>query len=231
MAISDLHHDARFALAYRTREPGPEAPRALLVLLHGVGGSETQLSALADAAPADTLVVLARAPHVLGPGQYAWFPVQFTPAGPRIDAVAAEASRQRLVHFIGQLQVAHQIDPMRTVVAGFSQGGILSASVGLSAPERVAGFGLLAGRILPELEPHIAPREALHSLRAFVAHGVHDDKLPVDWAHRAAAWLDALGVTRDAREYDAGHGLTPQMQADFLAWQAATVAGELPDID
>ncbi len=57
----------------------------------------------------------------------------------------------------------------RTVVAGFSQGGIMSASVALTRPEAVGGFGILAGRILPELEPAIADPAALRHLRAFIA--------------------------------------------------------------
>lgn len=62
-------------------------------------------------------------------------------------------SRLALIRFVKQMQATFGIAPQHTVIAGFSQGGILSFSVALSAPERVAGFGVLSGRILPELEP------------------------------------------------------------------------------
>jgi phospholipase/carboxylesterase len=213
-----LHSSPDFALPFRVLQPQPAAPSALLVLLHGVGGSETNLADLASGLP-QTLVVLARGPLTLGPGQFAWFRVAFTAAGPRIDEGEAEHSRQTVIQFITQLQQAHGIAPQRSVVAGFSQGGILSASVGLSAPERVAGFGLLSGRILPELAPHIASPAQRTGLQAFVGHGEQDSKLPITWAERSGQWLAQLGVPHQTRRYPGlDHAINPAMQADFLAW-------------
>lgn len=206
------------ALAFRTLQPAPVTPTSLLVLLHGVGGNETNLVALGADAADDTLVVLPRGPIMLGPEQLGWFRVAFTQDGPSINASEADASRRQLIDFIEQLQATHGIASERTTVAGFSQGGILSASVALSAPERVRGFAILAGRILPELEPQLADRARLAALRGYIAHGLHDDKLPVSWATRAESWLQALGVPHTTRLYPAGHALTPDMQRDFLAW-------------
>lgn len=218
--LSPLIADAGHALAFRLREPAPVAPTSLLVLLHGVGGNETNLANLAAGVAADTLVVLARGPLQLGAGQFAWFRVAFTAAGPQIVADEAEASRQVLIRFIGQMQAAHGIAPQRSVVAGFSQGGILSASVALSAPESVGGFAVLSGRILPELEPHIAARERLASLHGLILHGRDDSKLPVTWAERADRWLDDLGVAHATSLYPGDHGLSAAMVEDFHAWLA-----------
>ena len=100
-------------------------------------------------------------------------------------------------------------------------GEILHVTADLSRPgepERVAGFGILAGRILPELEPQVASPSRLAGLRGYVAHGHLDEKLPVDWAHRASAGLSRWGVPHALHLYPAGHALTPAMQADFIAW-------------
>lgn len=120
--------------------------------------------------------------------------VSFGPQGPRPDLAAAQQSRQRLAGFITELQAKYAAPAAKTVIAGFSQGGIMSASIGLIQPELVAGFGILSGRILPETEPQLASRTALASIHAFIGHGRHDTKLTVDWAHRADAWLTELGV-------------------------------------
>jgi phospholipase/carboxylesterase len=104
------------------------------------------------------------------------------------------------------------------VIAGFSQGGILSASVALTMPEIVAGFGLLSGRILPELAPYIADKTRLAQLSAFVAHGDSDATLPVVWAQRSDQWLKDLGVHNSSHRYPIGHGISAAMQADFLNW-------------
>jgi phospholipase/carboxylesterase len=166
------------------------------------------------------LVVLPRGPIALGPEAFGWFRVAFTGNGPQIVASEADASRRTLIDFIAQLQRVHGVDAAHTVVAGFSQGGILSASVALTAPERVAAFAVLAGRILPELEPQLADAQRLSALRGYIAHGTYDDKLPVSWAQRASDWLDRLGVEHLTKLYPGGHELGPAMRADFLAWLA-----------
>lgn len=197
--LSPLRIDPLSGLGFRMLEPAPAHQRSLLVLLHGVGGNETNLAELAAMLPTDSLVLLARGPLTFGPEQYAWFRVNFTPAGPLIVAAEAEECRKALVQFIDSQQQLHGISPVHTVVGGFSQGGILSASVGLTAPERVTGFAVLSGRILPELEPIIAKRDCLARLQALIAHGIDDDKLPVNWAQRAHQWLDKLGVLHEMK--------------------------------
>lgn len=211
-----LHTD--HSLAFRVAGTAPSKPRKLLLLAHGVGGNETNLASLADGTSDDTLVILPRGPLTLGADQYGWFQVAFGPHGPRPDLAAAEQSRRRLAAFITELQAEFGVPPSRTVVAGFSQGGIMSASVGLTRPELIAGFGVLAGRVLPELEPQLAEREALSRIQAFIGHGRDDTKLTIDWAHRADAWLTRLGIPHETRLYPGDHGIPHAMQDDFLAW-------------
>jgi phospholipase/carboxylesterase len=216
VAVSSL--DTAGTLRFRTAGAIPNSPRRLLLLSHGVGSNETNLAALAEQAADDTLVVLPRAPLELGTGQYAWFQVSFGPQGPQPDLKAAEQSRQQLAAFIVELQDRYAISPTNTVVAGFSQGSIISASVGLTCPQLVRGFGVLSGRILPEIEPFLATRTELARIEAFVGHGRNDSKLSVDWAHRADAWLSELGIPHQTRLYPGDHAIPPDMQHDFFAW-------------
>jgi phospholipase/carboxylesterase len=199
-------------------QPTPAQPRALVVLLHGVGGRETDLAELAAGMAPGVLVVLVRSRLELGPQQFGWFRVAFTAEGPKIAENEAEASRHALIRLLDHLQSQHSIEARRTVLAGFSQGGILSASVALTAPERVGGFAILSGRILPELEPRVAGREWLAHLRGFIGHGEQDRTLPLAWAQRADSLLDDLGIPHVTRVYPAGHTLNPEMRADVLAW-------------
>jgi phospholipase/carboxylesterase len=216
---------AQFDLTFVAKPAQSTKPKSLVVLLHGVGGSETHLVDFADALGPDILAIMPRGPLTLGAGQYAWFRVNFTSTGPVINAMEAEQSRQTLLKFVQQLQSAYGIAPEKTVIAGFSQGGILSASVGLSAPALVAGFGILSGRILPELAPHIADKTHLKQLRAFIGHGQFDNKLPVEWAQRAEQLLTDLGVAHTARRYPMGHEISVAIHADFVDWTHSTTAG------
>jgi phospholipase/carboxylesterase len=222
-SLSELQSDSATKLGYRQRLPAPEKPTKLLLVLHGFGADETNFNLLnlADGIDPDTLVVLARGPLQLGGSQFAWFQVRFTANGPQISPQEAEHSRTLLIALLQQLQQQHGIAPERTVIAGFSQGGIMSASVALSSPESVKGFGLLSGRILPELEPVIAEKERLARLTAFVSHGAQDNTLPVHWAQRSDALLTHLGVPHSLKLYTMDHGISAEMQADFVEWLAA----------
>ena len=216
--LSDLQTSADSNLSFRIRQPLPLNPTRCVILLHGVGGNETNLLDLAATMDANTLLLFPRGPIPLGPQQFGWFRVSFTPEGPRIVAEEAEQSRKILIDFVQQVQARYGIAAHNTVMAGFSQGGILSASVALSAPEQVAGFGLLSGRILPELAPHIASQERLKNLSAFVGHGEFDTKLPVMWAQRSDQWLKELGIAHVSHRYPMDHGISQAMKADFLDW-------------
>lgn len=205
------------SLTYRLR-PAVGAPAGLVLLLHGVGANETSLAGLADFLPADLCVALVRSPFPLGHDAYCAFPVHFTTSGPVIDAAAAETSRQKLADFTRELQAKTAISPNRTLVAGFSQGGIMAASLALTAPADVRGFAVLSGRILPEIADLIAPPTALARLDGLIVHGERDDKLPIAWAEKATALLGERGVRHTVRRYPAGHELTQSMAEDFRAW-------------
>ncbi|MDC7700729.1 alpha/beta hydrolase [Vogesella indigofera] len=219
---SALRQDAASGLLYRVLQADTAtAPQLLLLLLHGVGGNEGQLTALGQQLDARVRVVLVQAPLAFGPGQFGWFQVSFGAQGPAINPAQAEASRQQLQRLVTSLQADSGLGAAQTVVAGFSQGGIMSAGLALTSPQLVGGFGLLSGRILPEIAPLLAAPQDLATLAGFISHGEFDDKLPLAWAEKAERWLNELGVPHQLQRYPAGHQLTAAMVQDFCHWLAA----------
>jgi phospholipase/carboxylesterase len=212
--ISGLIHRVRPAQQGTSKAP-------CLLLLHGVGSNEAGFIAMARQLDPRLVVILVRGPIVLAPGRFAFFQVSFTPSGPAINAAQAERARTTLIDFIDQLPAAYDVDPRKIWIAGFSQGGIMSASVGLTAPGSVAGFAVLSGRILPEILPLVTPGAALASQQAFVSHGVQDETLGIHFAHHAREVLTKLGVPLAYHEYNAGHALDGSMVADFQRWLGA----------
>lgn len=220
--LNETHIEPLTGLTYRVR-PGQagQCKSPCLVLLHGVGSNEAGFIDLARQIDPRITVVLARGPLVLSQSQFAWFQVNFTASGPAINPVQAEQARTKLIDFIGQLRTIVGADPKRTWIAGFSQGGIMSASVALTAPSKVTGFGILSGRILPEVLPLVKQDPLLQTLAVFVSHGVQDAVLGIHFAHHAKTVLDGLGLPLSYHEYEGGHRLSNTMAGDFLEWLGA----------
>jgi len=199
--------------------PATGPARGLLILLHGVGANERSLSALADEQDKDIAVVLPRGPVTLGDDAFGWYPVSFGANGPVLDAAQAEASRKILVEFVAQQQKRLGVSAAQTIVAGFSQGGIMSASIALTAPACVRAFGILSGRILGEIDAMIPANLASYPIEGLVMHGRADTMLPFTLAEASARRLDALGIRHSFLGYDGvGHGMSEAMRADFRTW-------------
>lgn len=70
ITLSDLEVEPQSGLLFRKRSQ-PGEPRARLLLLHGVGGNESNLAALGRYLPSNLEVLLLRAPQQVGPQGYA----------------------------------------------------------------------------------------------------------------------------------------------------------------
>ncbi len=223
--LNDTMVEPISGLTYRIRPGVSEQAKApCLILLHGVGANEVGFIELARQMDPRLTVVLARGPLEFGHMQFGWFQVHFTQNGPAINPEQAEQARQKLLTFVDHLPGLHAIDAARIWMAGFSQGGIMSASVGLTAPEKVTGFGILSGRILPEVLPQVHPGAALSKVRAFVSHGVQDDKLGIHFARHAKQVLTDYKVPLQYHEYQANHTLNMAMVDDFKQWLAPQIS-------
>jgi phospholipase/carboxylesterase len=199
---------------------GPE-PAPAIILLHGVGGSETSMMGLARALDPRFLRLVLRAPLTLGPQSYGWFHVDFTASGPRHNAAEAEASRRTLAEWLPGAVREHGGDPRRVHLLGFSQGAIMATSVLLTRPDLVAGAVAWSGRILPEAVPGEAAAQLLGQREALVIHGQFDQTLPVHHGRASRQRLADLGVGNvEYRELAMGHEVTEEALALTTAWLA-----------
>lgn len=208
------------SLVHLIRRPAVPADRAppLLLLLHGVGSHEADLMSLGSYLDGRFFIVSARAPHTLAPGMYAWFEVQLDPQAPVINPAQAESSREMIVRFIDEVVETYGLDPRRVYLIGFSQGAIMSLSVLLTCPEKVAGVVAMSGRILPEVLPKTAPAEAMRGIPVLVVHGTMDPILPIHHGRAIRDRLSGLPVALTYREYPMGHQVTEETLAEIRTW-------------
>ncbi|HEY4277268.1 MAG TPA: phospholipase [Conexibacter sp.] len=211
------------ALVYRER-PAAGDPEGLLVLHHGRGSDENDLIGLADVFDPDRRlhVVTPRAPLTLpGAPGYHWYVV------PRVgypDPDTFRVGRTALAAFHDELWERTGVAPEKTVLGGFSQGSVMSYTMGLSG-DRPAPAGILAfAGFIPTVDdwqPDIASRAV--STRVFIAHGRRDPVMMVDFARQARALLEAGGVDVDYHESDAGHHIDPDHVPAAVEWLGQTL--------
>jgi phospholipase/carboxylesterase len=206
-------------LHYLVKHPKTESSETpLLILLHGVGSNEKDLFSFASQIPDNFLVISARAPFELGDGRYAWYEVDFSSGKPVVNNDKAEQSRKTIIQFIAQLKEKYQFDSKQIYLCGFSQGAIMSYSVGLTRPDLIKGIAVMSGRVLEEIKPLVKTNEQLKQLKVFVSHGTSDAVLGIHYARESVSYLKELGIVPKYKEYPEGHTISQEMLKDFLTW-------------
>jgi phospholipase/carboxylesterase len=207
------------SLQYLVRQPKIKTEKTpLIILLHGVGSNEEDLFSLADHLPDNFLVVSARGPYTISPGSYAWYQVDFTTGKPVYNIEQEENSRIAIFTFIDELKKQLTFDQHQVYVCGFSQGAIMSYSVGLTRPDLVKGIAVMSGRLLEEVKPLIASKDKLKPLRVYISHGTLDNTLSIQYARTAVAFLKEQNINAAYKEYPEGHGINDEMLFDLVNW-------------
>jgi phospholipase/carboxylesterase len=208
-------------LTYLER-PAAAEPEGLLVLLHGRGADEYDLHPLLDFLDPERrlLGLTPRGPLRLPPGGAHWYAVReigypdpetfsatLALAGSWLDAVAEDTG----------------IPPARTVLGGFSQGAVMTYSLGLAAGRsRPAALVALSGFV------PTAPGFELDLTRPLppvaIGHGDLDPVISVEWGRQARDLLEAAGAEPLYREAQRlGHSIDPSFLRELRPWIATAL--------
>lgn len=188
----------------------------LLVMLHGYGSNEKDLLGLAHSLDARLRVVSVRAPLVLGPEMFGWFPIDFTPGGITVDREAARQVADKFAAFLQKLIETLQPTGDKVFLMGFSQGSVMSYLTAFRAPALLHGVLALSGQ-LPDTRPEAeAMPTGLADVPFLVQHGLFDEVLPIDRGRQADAWLRDRIADYTYREYPMAHQID-QASLEFMA--------------
>lgn len=215
-----MQHIEFFSLPCNIRLSNLEKPQILLFLLHGSFSDESSMLKWSEFIDPRITIVMPRAlfPVEKTSNKMMWFKASFIDSQPVIDSTQAEISRVTLIAYIEEVQRHLGMDVANTFIAGFSQGGVLSASVALTSPQLVRGFSILSGRILPDVVPLIAPIDKLAHLSALVCHGKSDELLSVNWAEKSQEILLSLRITTKVILGQYKHELNQNSLLNFNQW-------------
>lgn len=205
------------ALKYLIKEPSFKSEKKkAIILLHGVGSNEDDLFSLADQLPKDYYIIAPRGRFTLSEGNYAWYQVDFSSGKPVYNKEQELQSRATILLFIEQIKEKYNFDEI--YLGGFSQGAIMSCSVGLLHPEKIKGVICLSGRILQEIRNDVKNKNELTKLKIFLAHGTQDGTLPIAFARDAKIYLEQHQTKLSYHEFEMGHQISSEVIRELNKW-------------
>jgi phospholipase/carboxylesterase len=213
--IGDHGNNRPVSLVVRVR-PAAGAPEGALVLLHGRGADEFDLFPLLDALDPERRLVGAtpRGPHSQPPGGAHWYALGGigTPE-PTTFFASYEAAAAWLDAFLAE----HGIGFDRLVLGGFSQGGVMTYSLGLGAGRPRPAALIALSSFIPtvegfelDLSPPLPP--------VAIGHGTLDNVIGVEWGRRARALLEQAGAEVLYSETPMFHQIDPQFIREIADW-------------
>ncbi|HEY0202474.1 MAG TPA: esterase [Burkholderiaceae bacterium] len=169
----------------------PATPTQLVLLFHGVGSVPQSMLGVGRqiaAARPTALVLSVASPDAsdIAPGGLQWFSVRGVTEDnrqPRVDAAMPQ-----FVDTVRGLQRQCGLDAAHTVIAGFSQGGIMALESAKLAEPPAARLAALAGRFAT------LPQQRLRVNAVHLLHGQSDPVMPYALAQSAYARLQQLGT-------------------------------------
>ncbi len=214
-------------LLHTVYEPRGDGPHPTILALHGWGANAMDLLGLAPYLGNGDFLVLCPQGRVevpLGPMVgYGWFPLTM---GGTADPDELQRGVDDARQFLDAAEQRYPIDRKRTVVLGFSQGGVVAYALALSDPQRFAGLIALSSW-LPEQLANSLPDAYREQLATLVHHGTNDDLIQVGRARESVERLRALRVPVAYREFDMGHEISAESIADLAGWLQDKIASPI----
>jgi phospholipase/carboxylesterase len=192
------------------------SPAGAIVLTHGRGADADDLQPLVDLLDPEgrLLGVFPRGPLVLPPGGRHWYIVREVGFP---DADTFLPTFDELAGHLDSLLAEREIPWARTVLAGFSQGAVMSYALGLGAGRPRPAAILAFSGFIPTVEGFDLALDEPDGLPVSIAHGSLDPVISVEFGRAAREQLTAAGFDVRYREDPVEHTIAPGALAQARA--------------
>ncbi|HZF23491.1 MAG TPA: dienelactone hydrolase family protein, partial [Burkholderiales bacterium] len=147
----------------------------------------------------------------------AWYDIAYQELAFKEDERGLRDS-QKLIEDLIARENKRGIPSSRIVLAGFSQGGVITLQAGLRQPKRLAGLMALSAYLPMSPMVEVERNAASNSVPIFMGHGIADDIVPLALAKMSRDTLIKLGYEVEWHQYQMPHSVCPEELADIGAW-------------
>jgi len=141
-----------------------------------------------------------------------WYDIRSLDLLEDVDAAGIRISCYRIFDLI-QSQIQAGMAPEHILLAGFSQGGVVALHTALSFEYRLAGVMALS-TYFPLPQQFFQHK----GLPIFMAHGHHDEIIPLAIAKQSRDSLIQKNYSVEWQTYTMGHSVCPKEIADISTW-------------
>ncbi|WML42381.1 esterase [Neobacillus sp. OS1-2] len=203
-------------MIYELRRPeqlDPEKRYPALFLMHGIGSNEQNMLQMVKGLE-DKFFIFSIRGHLPQPPGYAYFTIQ---GYGKPHREVFDEGISRLTSFIDYALEKYPVDASRLFLLGFSQGAILSMTLGLTLGDRIKGIVALSGYI-PAFVKEEYTIKPVEDLSLFISHGEMDQVLPFEWGVANHEYFRGLGAEVTFNTYQEGHTVSLKNHQDFINW-------------
>ncbi len=147
-----------------------------------------------------------------------WYDIKSMDMDKRADENDVRESAKQVEELIEQERAKHQLDMNQVVLAGFSQGGVVTLHL---APRLTSSLAGIMGLSTYMCSPHKLIDESTAAnvnTPVFMGHGLHDDVVPMAAGEQARKALQEAGYTVDWNSYPMQHNVCAPQLLDISRW-------------
>ncbi|TMV50917.1 esterase [Paenibacillus mesophilus] len=204
------------AYAYDIRFPAtihPDRTYPTVFTLHGKGSNEQNMAGLVEPLADEFITISIRGNLPLGAG-YQYY--ELRSLGNPIRETFDLAVRQ-LEAFIRYATEKYPVDADRRYMLGFSQGAILSMTLGLTMGDQLKGIVALNGYV-PDFVKAEYPLRSTEDVSVFISHGEYDRVFPIRIGQETAAYFRNRTERLTFKTYPTDHGVSEENRQNYTNW-------------
>ena len=213
------------ALPYVEVNPKSQA-RATVIWLHGLGDSGNGFAPIVpDLKLPSELGIRFVFPHAPmrpvtinnGMTMRAWYDITSLDFNNRADSQGVKESSDLVADLIKK-EISQGIPANKIVLAGFSQGGVIALNLGTRFEKTLAGVMSMSSYMSEPEKLSAEAHDANKNTPIFIAHGTHDDVVPIFMGSTACKVLESNGYQATWHEYAMQHNVCSQQLDDISSW-------------